>query len=156
VPGKERKKIGQITLPMVFIIASITLALDQLTKYFINNRFSLNESLPLLKGVFHLTLVHNRGAAFGLLQNQVPLLIVTSLFAIYLIYSSLKAKTQGKIHSLALGLILAGAVGNLIDRLFLGYVVDFLDFRIWPVFNLADSAITIGALLLGYSIISKR
>ncbi|HTZ11923.1 MAG TPA: signal peptidase II [Candidatus Margulisiibacteriota bacterium] len=141
---------------MVFIAASITFALDQLTKYFINNRFSLHESLPIIKGVFHLTLVHNRGAAFGLLQNQIPFLILTSIFAIYLIYSNLKAGKHGKIYSLALGLILAGAAGNLIDRIFLGYVIDFLDFRIWPVFNLADSAITVGAGLLGYSIISKR
>lgn len=59
-------------------------------------------------------------------------------------------------YRLALGLILAGALGNLIDRIFLGYVIDFLDFRIWPVFNLADSAITIGAILLGWLILSPK
>ncbi len=59
-------------------------------------------------------------------------------------------------YSISLSFILAGALGNLIDRLFLGYVIDFLDFRIWPVFNVADSAITVGAILLGYSILKKK
>ena len=141
---------------MIFIIAAAVIFLDQLTKFIVTKSLILNQQISVIKGIFSLTLVHNRGAAFGMLQNQTPLLIVTSLFAIYLIYSNLKANNHGKIYSLALGLILAGAVGNLIDRLFLGYVIDFLDFRIWPVFNLADSAITIGGVLLGYSIINKR
>ena len=138
---------------MILIIIFLILSLDQLTKLLVTKSLSFNQSIPLLKGVLHLTLIHNRGAAFGILKNQVPLFIVTSIFAIILIYLNLKDKNQGKLYSVSLSLILAGALGNLIDRIFRGYVIDFLDFRIWPVFNVADSAITIGVILLGYSIL---
>jgi signal peptidase II len=143
---------------MVFILVFAILALDQLTKLFAHKNLILNQSLPIIKGVFHLSLVHNRGAAFGILKNQVLLFIITSIIAIVLIYFNLKKIGYKKlsIYSVSLSLILAGALGNLIDRLFLGYVVDFLDFRIWPVFNVADSSITIGAILLGYSIFKKN
>jgi signal peptidase II len=138
---------------MIFIIVLATLFLDQLTKFLITKNLFPNQSIPIIKGVFHITLVHNRGAAFGILKNQIPLFVITSLFAIILIYFNLKKNKQSKSYSIALSLILAGALGNLIDRLFFGYVIDFLDFRIWPVFNMADSAITVGAILLSYSII---
>ena len=143
---------------MIFIIVSIVLSLDQLTKFLITRNLSYNQSIPVIKGIFHLTLIHNRGAAFGILKNQVPLFIITSIAAIALIYFNLKKIGYKKfsIYSISLSLILAGALGNLIDRLLLGYVVDFLDLRIWPVFNVADSAITIGAILLGYSIFKER
>ena len=144
---------------MAFIIASVVLILDQLTKFIITRQLSLHESLPVIKGIFHLTLIHNRGAAFGILKNQVPLFILTSIFAIGLIIFSLKdkkPKTRFNLYSFSLSLILAGALGNLIDRLILGYVIDFLDFRIWPVFNIADSAITVGAILLGWTILASK
>ena len=139
-----------------FIIVLVTLSLDRLTKFLITKNLFQNQSIPIIKGIFHITLVHNRGAAFGILKNQIPLFIVTSLFAVILIYFNLKKNRQSKSYSIALSLILAGALGNLVDRLFFGYVIDFLDFRIWPVFNVADSAITIGAILLGYSILFKK
>jgi len=141
---------------MIFIIVLATLSLDQLTKFLITKNLFQNQSIPIIKGIFYITLVHNRGAAFGILKNQIPLFIITSLFAIILIYFNLKENKQSKSYSIVLSLILAGALGNLIDRLFFGYVIDFLDFRIWPVFNMADSAITIGAILLGWSILFKK
>lgn len=141
---------------MIFIIVFAILSLDQLSKFIITRYLSQNQTIPLIKGVFHLTLIHNRGAAFGILKNQVPLFIFTSILAIILIYVSLKKNKHRKAYSVALSLILAGALGNLIDRLFFGYVIDFLDFRIWPVFNIADSAITIAALLLGWEILFKK
>jgi len=143
---------------MVLISVIIILSLDQLTKFIITKNLSLSQSIPIIKGIFHLTLVHNRGAAFGILKNQIPLFIFTSLFATVLIYFNLKDARFKKslIYKISLSLILAGALGNLIDRLFLGYVVDFLDFRIWPVFNVADSAITVGAILLGWSILKSE
>jgi signal peptidase II len=143
---------------MIFIIVSIILSLDQLTKFLIIRNLSYNQSIPVIKGIFHLTLIHNRGAAFGVLKKQVSLFIITSIAAIALIYFNLKKIGDKKfsIYSISLSLILAGALGNLIDRLFFGYVVDFLDFRIWPVFNMADSAITIGAILLGWSICIQK
>ncbi|MBU0709402.1 MAG: signal peptidase II [Candidatus Omnitrophica bacterium] len=141
---------------MIYIIVFTILSLDQLTKFLITKNLAHQESFPLLRGIFHLTLTHNTGAAFGILKNQVPLFIFTSLFAVFLIYVNIRKHREGKLYGLALSLILGGALGNLIDRVRLGYVIDFLDFRIWPVFNLADSAITIGAVLLGYSILRTK
>jgi len=138
---------------MIFIIILIILFLDQFSKLLITKNLLYNQSIPVIKGIFYLTLIHNRGAAFGILKNQVPLFICTSVFAIILIYSNLKNNKHRMSYSIALSFILAGALGNLIDRLFFGFVIDFLDFRIWPVFNVADSAITVGALLLGWSIL---
>jgi len=148
---KERK-------PALFIIAPVVLFFDQLSKFIVISNLSLNQSIPLIKGIFHLTLVYNRGAAFGILKNQLPLFIFTSLTAIILIYLNYKKNKEKEsfCYNLSLGLILAGALGNLIDRIFLGYVIDFLDFRIWPVFNIADSAITVGAFLLAYSMLKTK
>jgi signal peptidase II len=138
------------------IIVSVILLLDQLSKAFISGILQLNQTIPLIKGIFGLTLVHNRGAAFGLLRNQLYLFIFTSVAAIVLIYLGLKDNRHNKYYVVSLSLILAGAIGNLIDRLRLGYVVDFLNFYIWPVFNIADSSITIGAVLLGWTILRKK
>lgn len=153
-----QKHLNKIKGAPFIIIVIAVLSLDQLTKFFITQSLSLNQSVPIIKGILHLTLIYNRGAAFGILTNQISLFIFTSVFAIILIYFNLKNNKDKKppIYSISLSLILAGALGNLIDRLFLGYVVDFLDFRIWPVFNVADSAITIGAILLGYSILKNN
>ena len=140
----------------MIIIIILIIGLDQLTKFILNNNLILNSPYPVIKGFFYLTLVHNKGAAFGILKNQLFLFILSSIFAIILIYFNLKKSGNKKklsLNDLALGLILSGAIGNLIDRLFLGYVVDFLDFRVWPVFNVADSAITVGAVLLGWSLL---
>ena len=140
------------------IIIILIIGIDQLTKFIFNNNLVLNSPTPVIKGFFYLTLVHNRGAAFGILKNQLLLFILSSIFAIILIYFNLKnSKENNKLslNNLALGLILSGAVGNLIDRLFLGYVVDFLDFCVWPVFNVADSAITVGAVLLAWSLLKE-
>lgn len=140
---------------MILIIVLTILSLDQLTKFLVTRNLPLNQSFPVIKGIFHISLIHNRGAAFGILKNQTPLFITASIFAIIFIFLNLKNKNK-RLHSFSLGLILAGALGNLIDRLFLGHVIDFLDFRIWPVFNVADSAITIGAILLGWSILKAK
>ncbi len=142
----------------MIILIIIIIGLDQSTKFILNNNLALNQSNPVIKGFFYLTLVHNRGAAFGILKNQLPLFILTSIFAIILIYINFKKSAGNRklsLNGLALGLILAGAIGNLIDRLVFGYVIDFLDFCVWPVFNVADSAITVGAILLGWSLLRQ-
>jgi signal peptidase II len=151
--AKVRNRIKSTALIVVLVVLSC----DQLSKSIIINKLSLHQSIPLIKGIFHLTLVYNRGAAFGILKNQTPLFIITSLVAVVLIYLNYKKNRERKSFSydLSLALILAGALGNLIDRLFLGYVIDFLDFRIWPVFNIADSAITAGAFLLAYLMLQQ-
>lgn len=143
---------------MIFIITLLTLFADQFTKILASRSLSLNQSLPLIKGVFHLTLLHNRGAAFGILKDQSLLFIAISVFAVILIFSAWRDNKYKKhyFYDLSLALILSGALGNLIDRIRFGYVVDFLDFRIWPVFNIADSAITIGAIMLGWAILKSE
>jgi len=143
---------------MALLLILTILFLDQLSKILICRFFSLNQSLPVINKVFYLTLVHNRGAAFGILKGQLVFLILTAAVSIILIYLSLRVTRGRKLsfYNISLCLILAGGIGNLIDRLVFGYVIDFLDFRIWPVFNLADSAITIGAVLLGWSILTSN
>jgi len=149
MPGEKREKI----IPALVLLV---LFLDQFSKFLSNSKLSLHQSVPVIKGIFYLSLVHNRGAAFGMFKNQTFVFIATALFAIVLIYFSLKKNKRISLYSLSLGLILAGAVGNLIDRLRFGYVIDFLDFRVWPVFNIADSAITVGAILLGWTMLFRK
>ena len=141
-----RKKEREVAT--VFLV----LVLDQLTKFLVTQRLALHDSIPILKGIFSITLIHNRGAAFGILKNQFYLFLCVSIVTIILIYFVLKHKSSSQLYSFSLSLILGGALGNLIDRVFFGYVVDFLDFHIWPVFNIADSAITSGTLILGWLI----
>ncbi|MFH1458625.1 MAG: signal peptidase II [Candidatus Omnitrophota bacterium] len=135
------------------IIIFTILSLDQFTKFIVSTNLSFHQSVPVIPGVFHLTFVHNRGAAFGILKNQTLLFISTSFLAVILIFFALRDSRHKRLYSCALSLILGGALGNLIDRLCFGYVIDFLDFRVWPVFNIADSAITVGAILLGWSML---
>ncbi|MFA6350678.1 MAG: signal peptidase II [Candidatus Omnitrophota bacterium] len=141
---------------MILTIVSIVVLLDQLSKALAINFLQLNTPVTLVKNFFYLTLVHNRGAAFGMLRNQLLLFILISLFAIFFIFFHLKEKKNSFLRKVSLSLILSGAFGNLIDRLRFGYVIDFLDFRIWPVFNLADSALTIGALLLSWELLFNK
>jgi signal peptidase II len=141
---------------MIFIIVSSIIFLDQVTKYLAIKFLQLNTPVPLIKNFLNLTLVHNRGAAFGFFQNQLILFILVSLLAIGLILYNLKNRNNSIILRLSLGLILGGAIGNLIDRLRFGFVVDFLDLRIWPVFNLADSVITIAAVALTWELLFNK
>ena len=142
-------------------IAAAVVLLDQLTKLWIMATFALHEQLNIIPGFFNLIHVTNTGAAFGFLAGSKTLLrqvffvgvAVMALVIMVFVYGHLKK--QGKLFVYALGLIAGGAVGNLIDRLRFGSVIDFLDFYIgsyhWPAFNVADSAITIGVglFLLG-------
>ncbi len=143
---------------MIFPIVIVILFLDQASKFLFTKLLNLNQSFPVVPGILHFTLVHNRGAAFGILRGQSFLFVLTSFVAVILIYFNLKNNRRKNpfLFNLSLALVLAGALGNLIDRIRFGYVIDFLDFRIWPVFNIADSAITIGAIILGWSICTQK
>ncbi len=142
----------------VILIAVGVVALDRLTKSAAETCLYAVDTYPVIPQIFHLTLVHNTGAAFGLWKGGSIFLILTTLFCVAMIAAMLKSKRLlHKVFGLAaidgwlclsFGLILGGAVGNLIDRLRYSYVIDFLDFRIWPVFNVADSAITVGGAVL--------
>lgn len=134
-----------------YLIAVVIVALDQWTKYLVVKNMELTESIPLIPGVFHLTSHRNMGAAFGILQNQRWLFIVITIAVVIGIVIAMKriGRTQPRV-SLALSLVLGGAVGNFIDRLLTGKVVDFLDFTLinFPIFNVADAAISVGVILL--------
>lgn len=135
------------------LIAFLLLVIDQLTKFIILNNFQPGESLPVIKNIFHISFVCNKGVAFGVFSeaagaafiwiSYISVIIIVFIFAFYKKFFHKRKSTQ-----VFFSLILAGAIGNLIDRIRFGCVIDFLDFRIWPVFNVADSAITIGTVLL--------
>ena len=149
---KNKSNIGLIYL-FVFLVI-----LDQLTKYLVIQNFDLYESVELLP-VFNLTFIVNYGFAFGFLNNpsinQILVSIVILLIIIYFLY--LLLKTQDKIFRLSLVFILSGAIGNFIDRIIRGFVIDFIDIYIgilhWPAFNIADSCISIGFVILMINIL---
>ena len=144
---------------MTFLwIIPLAVAIDQASKFIVRGSMTLHQSEPVLGDFFRLTYIHNPGAAFGLNVGSPLLHTILSILALGLLvylYRSLAANERF-LH-LALSLVLGGAVGNIIDRLYLGEVVDFFDFGFgdlrWPIFNFADSFVTVGVLLLvlGYS-----
>jgi len=131
---------------------------DQLTKLAMTSSFAPGERLSLLPPLLHLTYVQNTGAAFGLFKGQQALFIILSLAVMGWIV--LELTRSGRIAPRVFwgsALILGGAAGNLIDRFRLGYVIDFIGVGIWPLFNVADSAITIGiGLLLFHSLVASK
>jgi len=131
----------------IFSITLIVLLIDQIAKFLIRINFELNQSFPLIKNIFHLTYIHNFGAGFGILQNQQWILIFVSLLVIGVIFYYVdRIKEKEILLQVLVGFVLGGTIGNLIDRLIYGFVIDFLDFRIWPIFNIADSFVTIGVI----------
>ena len=145
----------------------VTLTLDILTKYVINANLTYADRIPVIEGVFYLTHVRNTGAAFGLFRDapsaiRLTFFIGIASVAIVIIIQFLRRLAPGdRLSALALGLILGGAVGNLIDRIRLGEVVDFLHFDLWggyswPDFNVADSAIVVGVGLLVLELLASE
>ena len=131
----------------IFSTALIVILIDQITKFLIKTNFQLNQSFVLIKNVFHLTYIHNFGAGFGILQQQKWILIFISLIVIGVIFYYFdRIRDKELLLQFFVGFILGGTIGNLIDRLSYGFVVDFLDFRIWPIFNFADSFVTLGVI----------
>lgn len=135
-------------------LASIIFGADRLSKGLIMDRLPEGTNVPLIF-FFHLTRVNNTGAAFGIFRDSGGLLVATSVFCIGLLCVMI-LRRQSSLTSVATSLILGGALGNLYDRLLYGYVVDFLDFRVWPVFNVADSAISVGIFLIFLEIFLRK
>ena len=134
---------------VVFFTALTIIVLDQLTKFLITQNLKLNQSIPIIKNILHLTYVTNTGSAFGLFKSLNIFFIFFSIIVIIAIFYYLKKRINNeKLMKFSIGLLLGGTIGNLIDRLIYGYVTDFIDFRIWPVFNFADSAVTVSIILL--------
>ena len=140
-------------------VAFLVVVLDQVTKRFAEDRLRGQRSVPVVDDILRLTYVENRGAAFGLLQDQTAFFVFVGIIVIGVIAASYRyLPRSGFLLHLALGLQLGGAIGNLVDRVRQGYVVDFVDFGYrsnwWPVFNVADSAIVIGVALLALNALS--
>jgi len=139
---------------MQYILALIIIVIDQITKYFIVSNLTVFQSIPIIENIFHITYIRNKGMAFGMMQNQrLFFIIVTTivLSGIFVYYFKNKSSVTG-IFKYSLFMVAAGAIGNLIDRIRLSYVIDFFDFRMWPVFNIADMAIVCGTIMLCYYI----
>ena len=133
-----------------FSAAALVLLLDQISKYLVASSMALGSSIPVIPGVFELTYIQNTGAAWGILADkQLLLQIFTALLmAGIIIYAAVCRKKMTKLELLSLGSILGGGLGNFISRVVSGYVVDFFNIQIIPVFNVADIGITVGCALL--------
>jgi len=141
---------------MFLLLIVIVFLLDQGSKLMVQAAMYHGESIPVFPPVFYITYVLNPGAAFGLLAHQDMLFISVTLLLVAGVLLAYKRLAAGRVVVKAgLGLVVGGALGNLVDRLRHGMVVDFLDFRVWPVFNLADSAIVAGACLLAWEILKS-
>ena len=141
----------------LFLTALLVVAADQLSKLWIRSNLAIGQSLPET-GFFRLTHISNTGAIFGLFQNQSFVLTIVAvvgiailLFLAFFVYRHLPL-LNSMLNRIALGLILGGAVGNLVDRLRFGSVTDFIGIGIWPSFNIADSAIVVGVIIFAYSL----
>ncbi|HEY4695980.1 MAG TPA: signal peptidase II [Candidatus Hydromicrobium sp.] len=139
-----------ILMNVYFLVTAVfVLIADQITKNIIMQRVPVNSSIEIIRGFLYITHVKNSGAAFGMFQNYTKILTIISIVAIVLIII-LKAilKLNFAFYNVSLGFILGGAVGNLIDRYFVGEVTDFINLTFLPVFNIADSSIVIGFCLI--------
>ena len=149
-----------------FILVFVVLALDRWTKWLVQTKLFLNQTISVIDGFFNITYVQNTGVAFGFLDplqspfksSALALLIIAA--AIGVVIYSWRTPASQKLLQTALALILAGALGNLYDRLRYGFVVDFAELYVrtyrWPAFNVADSAITIGVALLALELFRKE
>lgn len=140
----------------VVIITLIGLLIDQISKLIISNNLNLYEKIPIIREFFNITYVQNEGAAWGILDGNVFLLITITIVALFFICRFIfKDNSINKIEGSAYGMLLGGILGNLIDRIVHNYVIDFLDFKIFnydfPVFNIADSLIVISVILLVFT-----
>lgn len=141
---------------ILLVLTPLILIADQLTKLYIDRTMQLYQSIPVINGLFSITYLRNRGAAFSFLAEarwRLPFFLLATVIAVIAILIAFKKlRDEQRFAALSLTLILAGAVGNLIDRVRMGEVIDFLDVywgtHHWPAFNVADSAICVGVALL--------
>ena len=142
---------------MYFFIPFLALLLaDQAVKHIIRTTMVEGQSIPVIANMFHITYIENPGAAFGILANQRLLfLVMTVLIVGVMLYLYASLSNKKSLTAISLGFVVSGAIGNFIDRFMQGTVTDFLDFRIWPVFNIADICICVGLALICYFVIIK-
>ena len=134
-------------------VVFLLVASDQIAKYIVVRGMRLGESIPVWEGVFHITYIENPGAAFGVLAEKQSVFIAAGAVIIVLAFRLFgRISREGALVRYGTSLLFGGAVGNLIDRLRMGRVIDFLDFRVWPVFNIADIGICVGVSCVIYAL----
>jgi len=135
---------------MFYILILAVFVFDRVSKYYIQTNMDLNNSISVIEGLFSITYIQNTGAAFSVLQGKTIVLILIQVFVILSIFVYVFVK-KNSLHwtlKVSLAFIVGGGVGNLFDRISYGYVVDFLHFHFWPIFNIADISVCIGCGLL--------
>lgn len=137
----------------LYIIAFISFILDFVCKFIITHILSFNDSIMVIRNFFYISLVKNTGGAFSIFTGSTFLLIVISFLILLGIFTYIyKNNIRNRVSLMGFGLLIGGAMGNLFDRIFYGYVIDYLDFKVfgygYPIFNLADSFVVIGAIIL--------
>ena len=135
---------------LYYIIIIVLIAIDQAVKYFIRVSMELGETIPVIQDIFHITYISNTGAAFSIMQGQTAILIIIPVVLITAMAAYIYKIRRSRHFTLllALALICGGGLGNLIDRVRFGAVVDFIDFRVFPIFNFADIFVCCGCGLL--------
>jgi len=146
--GKKVKKMDIRNLVLFFVISTAVVISDQVVKYLVRHMLTEGRSVNVISNFVSLTYVQNRGAAFGFFQNSRLFIIVVGVVAAVFILAELSFFCSNGIVSFGSALLFGGIIGNLIDRIFLGFVTDFIDFHFWPVFNIADACIDIGLAIL--------
>ena len=138
----------------IWITLILVVILDRITKVIVQGNLQLGESIGVIPGFFHITYILNPGAAFGMLAGKTWFFNMTSIVVIAAIFLFLqKIPREYIVMRICMGLIAGGALGNMYDRIVIGKVVDFLDFKVWSyIFNIADSALVVGSLLLAFLI----
>ena len=143
-----------------YIIAFLFFIIDLLSKQLIHHLMNLGDSIKLINKFFYITYVHNTGAAWSILEDQRILLLIISAIVLFLINKTMNKEDLSKLENISYGMIIGGIVGNIFDRIFYGFVIDFIDFRIfgynYPVFNLADTFIVIGIIIMAIITIRKE
>lgn len=145
----------------MIILTILVILVDFFSKYMVSKLMTVNETINLIDNFFRITYVKNTGAAFSIFSNNTILVIIISVVVIgFLLFYIYKNKGNNKLENVSYAFILGGAIGNLIDRLVYGYVIDFLDFEILsynaPIFNLADTFIVIGVILFLINTLRSR
>ena len=164
-PGYSRPMAIAKLVKLLMVSGSI-IVLDQISKMIVLRSMPLYETIPIIPGFFNLTHIHNPGGAFGFMASQGPevrsflFLAMSSLAAVAIVFFYVRTPAAYSWLSTALLLIFGGAIGNMIDRVRFGEVVDFLDFYAhgyhWPAFNVADSGITVGMAILVYHLLLDK
>ena len=139
------------------LVALLVIIFDQLTKYYVVSNFCLGESVPVIENIFHWTYILNPGAAFGMFEGSRWFFVVIAIGVLVGIwYMKDEINEGGWMMQYGAALFGGGAIGNLIDRTRSGLVIDFFDFRIWPVFNVADIAICVGVAMILWKVLQTE